>query len=164
MSTSFVGVAVQWAPENSPLYKVKIVNGELVAEDESANIDFTRLHLNKSAEMIAAGKMVKGSIAVGRWGETSKYPTNLPEYFIECGPVANDSIISNNAGEISSAPSKDRRSAIRLFVDESAANEWITFVLSHNALTAIILTEEELFGFLPDFPSDDVIRQYVVTQ
>jgi len=169
MSTSFVGVATIWALEDTPTHKVKLVNGSLVA-DTGGTLDFANVHVAKTDEMIAAGKMVKGTLSIGRqWADPAKYPPELPQLFIERSPIANNVVINVNAGEVSttSNATSDNTSTVRgvrLFVDEAAANEWINFVLSFGAINSIILTSEELNTLLPGLPSDDVIRQFVVTQ
>jgi hypothetical protein len=165
MTTSFVGVATIWAEEDTPTHKVKLVNGQLVP-DTDGNLDFANVHIAKCDEMIAAGKMVKGTLSVGRaWADPTKYPAELSEQIIERSPLANNAVISVNAGEITAANqqgSDGTRRGVRLFVNEAAANEWINFVLSFGAQNAIILSEEELNALLPGLPSDDVIRQFLV--
>ena len=165
MTTSFVGVATIWAEEDTPTHKVKLVNGQLVA-DTGGNLDFANIHIAKCDEMIAAGKMVKGTLSIGRaWSDPAKYPAELTEQFVERSPLANNAVISVNAGELTSAnqPGGDgQRRGVRLFVNEAAANEWISFVLSFGAQASLVLSEEELNALLPGLPSDDVIRQFLV--
>jgi hypothetical protein len=166
MTTSFVGVATMWAPEDAPTYKVKLVNAALVAED-GGNLDFANAHIAKTDEMIAAGKMVKGTISVGReWSDPAKYPPEMDAKSVERGPVANNAIINvSSTGEITSTDdlaNGGTRRAIRLFVNEAAANAWINFALSFGALNSVILSEEELTTLLPGLPGDDVIRQFLV--
>lgn len=166
MSTSFVAVAIQWADEDSPQYKIKIVDGELVAEP-GGNLEWAKLQLAKAAEFVDAGKMVKGTLSIGRpWADPAKYPSHLPTRYFELGPILNDStvIADPTTNTVESTAPGSMRKAVRLFVNEAAADEWINFVLSFGARLAVKLTEEELNTVLPGLPSDDVIRQFVTAQ
>jgi hypothetical protein len=132
------------------------------------NRDYHDLVTNKVREMIAAGKLVKGTLPHATKNSTDGY-TNVSDPIgdlVEERPFATNIVLTFNeqtktftGGRVPGEPAK----FLRIFTSQAAAEEWCEFALQYGAINALILTPEEA-AELVDLPPDEVIQQYVVQQ